>query len=139
MKQCKSPTSSKEDQNSVRSVPLSLTFAQLHQSPSPSLLHRRKQTRLSIYPVSEDGKETLSIVTNKILSTIRPSITSTTTISLLAIKADVRSVNEELTRLNSPQLRRLNVSEKYINEAKKLYFNPEWKVFTPRALVAQAF
>ena len=70
---------------------------------------------------------------------MRSSIASTTTISLLALKPDLRSTNEDLTRLNSPQLRRLNVSEKYISEAKKLYFNPEWKIFTPRALATQVY
>lgn len=130
------------ERKSARSLPLKLTFTQLHHSPA--VFHRPKQSRLSICPAFDQGsRENLAVVTSKLpvttTTTTRSSIVSTTTISLLAIKADPRSSNEEYNRLNSPQLRRLNVSEKYINEAKKLFYNPEWKVFTPRSLVAQVF
>ena len=52
---------------------------------------------------------------------------------------DYRLPNDHLVRLNSPQLRQLNVSDKYINEAKKLYYNAECKIFTPRLSITQVF
>lgn len=138
LKQSNASPTINADRKSARSLPLTLTFNQLHQSPL--VLNRRKPSRLSICPISEhSNKENLSLMNNKLSTTTRSSIASTTTISLLSIKAESRSPHEDSNRLNSPQLRRLNVSEKYINEAKKLYYNPEWKIFTPRALITQVF
>jgi hypothetical protein len=42
------------------------------------------------------------------------------------------STIDKYVRLQTAQLRRLHVSEKYMNEAKTLYFNPASKVFVPR-------
>jgi hypothetical protein len=39
---------------------------------------------------------------------------------------------DEYVRLQTTQLRRLHVSEKYMKEAKKLYFNAASKSFVPR-------
>ena len=59
-KQCKSPTSVQSDKSSIKSSPLSLSYADLHQSPSTSPKSRRRQARLSIFPAPTNKRDSIS-------------------------------------------------------------------------------
>jgi hypothetical protein len=127
-KQYKPPTSTEQKKSPHRGSPLSLSYAQLRRVSPPLPLKGWKQQRLSIFQTSDDKRNSISILSDKISLSSRPSITATPTKSLLPSKANAGC---NLVRLQTPQLRRLNVSEKYMNEAKKLYFDANCRSFVP--------
>jgi hypothetical protein len=140
-KKSQSPTSSQQNKNSSRSSPLLLTYAQLHCVPPPVPVRRSTRARLSIFPVAEDKQTNISVVSSKVSSVSKsysPS-PSSTTITLLSPKAEQHLPEDHLVRLHTPQLRSLNVSDKYMNEAKKLYYNVNCRSFVPRVGVTQVF
>jgi hypothetical protein len=138
-KQCESPVSTEQEKSSIPNTPLLLTYAQLHQLPPPSRVRRPTYAHACIDPILNDKRNSISVVNSKVFFTSRPSDSSTTTISLLPTKDNYEIVNDNFVRLKTPQLRRLSVSEKYINEAKKLYFNPDCRIFVPRVAIGQVF
>jgi len=86
-----------------------------------------------------DKRNSMSIINDKISFTPNPAVSSTTTISLLSNKVNSRLATDNLVRLHTPQLRRLNVSEKYLDEAKKLYFDADCRSFVPRLSITEVF
>jgi hypothetical protein len=73
----------------------------------------------------------MSLVNEKISFKPNPSTSSTSTISVLSNKANSRLASDNLVRLHTAQLRHLNVSEKYLEEAKNLYFDADCRSFVP--------
>ncbi len=136
----KKTTSPESEKTSPRGSPLLLTYAQLHRASPPLPAKRFTGARLSIYPISEDKRTSITVISSKLSPVARPSRASvtSTTISLLSPKVEQPPLPDgNLVRLHTPQLRRLNVSDKYINEAKKLYYNANCRSFVPRVGIAQ--
>ncbi|CAF3642575.1 unnamed protein product [Rotaria sordida] len=104
--------------------PLVLSYAQLHRPEQ-----QRDKHQLSQHHTSVDQLTGVSIATSKLSSSSNPSLTSTVLPSLIE---ELHLPTNHLVRLHTPQLRRLNISDKYINEAKELYFDATSKVFLPR-------
>ena len=95
--------------------PLSLTFAQLHHAQLSPRSKKKSQSHTSLLPSLNNKRNSLSIH--------HPNVSTNN--------------QEKYVRLPSSQLRRLHVSSKYIEEAKKLYFNPVSKIFVPRHSVTE--
>jgi hypothetical protein len=129
-KYSRSPTLTKQEKSSPQRSPLLLNYAQLHKS-------RSRQARLSIYQIPNDKQHGMPNVNEKPLPTSKASAASTTTASSIPTKVGLP--HDNLVRLNTPQLRRLNVSEQYMNEAKKLYFNADCKIFVPYTSTTAVF
>lgn len=117
------------DQYSIPVRPLLLNYSQLHRSNQQLVKHRASQHRLSI-----DKLSSISTNTSKCSFTSSPSMTST---PLPSLNEEVHLPTNNLVRLRTPQLRLLNISDKYINEAKELYFDATSRVFVPRAVAMQ--
>lgn len=99
--------------NEVRQSPLSLTYFQLHHAQ----MKTKSQASYSLSPLSNNKQNRMSIVAES------PSQEQLT--------------HDEYIRLHTSQLKRLHVSDKYMKEAKKLYFNPASKVFVPRRSIVE--
>ncbi|CAF2205681.1 unnamed protein product [Rotaria magnacalcarata] len=94
-----------------------------------------KQKNVSSHPISDKRRSSISSGASKISSNSKVTVLSTATAPIIATRPAFRLSNTELVRLNTPQLRRMNVSEKYMAEAKKLYFNAYCKSFVPRVVI----
>jgi hypothetical protein len=118
------------DENTNGNInPLSITYSQLHQAQHPSPTKKKSETRFSIYPLLNNKRNNLSGINNDILLSSKSTSSSTTN--------QRRLTNDKYIRLPISQLRRLHVSNKYIKEAKTLYFNATSKVFVPRHSIVQ--
>ncbi|CAM2698596.1 unnamed protein product [Rotaria socialis] len=107
--------------------PLLLNYSQLHRSNQQREHDRPSQSRASIDKLSDVSivKRKFSVATSS--STVLPSLVQ-----------EVRLPTNHLVRLRKPQLRLLNISDKYMHEAKELYFHATSKVFVPRMSTMQA-
>ncbi|CAF1043940.1 unnamed protein product [Rotaria sp. Silwood1] len=100
--------------------PLLLSYSQLHR---PAL--QRDKYRLSQPPMPVDKLNGISVASSKLSLSSSPSLTSTVLPSLIE---ELHLPTNHLVRLHTPQLRCLNISDKYINEAKELYFDATSKI-----------
>ncbi|CAF0775010.1 unnamed protein product [Rotaria sordida] len=119
-------------QNNVSIHPIS---DNTHNSVSIHPTSDTERNNVSIHPISNKKRNNISSVNNKLNSISKTTMSSKTTAPLLSTISEQRKLNNNLVRLNTSQLRRLNVSEKYINEAKKLYFNIPCRSFVPRVAI----
>ncbi|CAF2979417.1 unnamed protein product [Rotaria sp. Silwood2] len=101
-------------------------------SASLHSISSNKRSSISIHPISDNKRNSISSVNNKLSSTLKTTKSSKTTAPLISTKYEQRLLNNNFVRLNTAQLRQLNVSEKYMNEAKKLYYNIPCRSFVPR-------
>ncbi|CAF0998910.1 unnamed protein product [Rotaria sp. Silwood1] len=121
-----------DKQNSVPVNPISDTKRNsvfLHSISS------NKRSSVSIRSISDKKRNSISSVNSKVSSTSKTTTSSKTKAPLSSTKPEQRLLNNNLVRLNTAQLRRLNVSEKYMDEAKKLYFNIPCRSFIPRVVM----
>lgn len=95
-----------------------------------ALLEKRRNSQSS--GVSKQSLNSKATATSTNTVPILPKPTTTT---ISTVRHNQRLSRTELVRLHTPQLRRLNVSEKYMAEAKKLYFNAYCKSFVPRVVM----
>ncbi|CAF0910464.1 unnamed protein product [Rotaria sordida] len=123
---------SDKKRNSVSLHPIS---DNTHNSVSIHPTSDTERNNVSIHPISNKKRNNISSVNNKLNSISKTTMSSKTTAPLLSTISEQRKLNNNLVRLNTSQLRRLNVSEKYINEAKKLYFNIPCRSFVPRVAI----
>ena len=116
-----SPGSIDEDKDSESTTrsPLSLTCAQLHQVPELPFVDRRQRAHYTLSPVCI-VRTTANGMTSAVFQPVLPKV-----------KANRAKRVKPLQRLGSAELRQLNVSEKYIKEAKKLYYHTNWRSFVP--------
>lgn len=121
-------SSSTDESDSGHINPLSLSYSQLYQKQKSSQTKRNSQTRYSIDPLTRDKRSSVSLVNTDI---------STSSDSTSSSSDHQQSSNDKYIRLHTSQLRRLHVSNKYIKEAKKLYFNAALRVFVPRHSIIQ--
>jgi hypothetical protein len=121
-------SSSSDESDSGHINPLSLSYSQLYQHKKSSQTKKNSQTRHSIDPLTRDKRSSVSLVNTDI---------STSSDSTLSSSYHQQSSNDKYIRLHTSQLRRLHVSNKYMKEAKKLYFNATLRVFVPRHSIIQ--
>jgi hypothetical protein len=112
------------------SGPLLLTYTQLHHVRVVSPQKRSTKALFSIFPTLSDKRSSISVVSSE--RSMRSTSSSSTSVSSSSTVTEHRLPSDTLIRLCTPQLRRLNVSEKYFDDAKKLYFNADCKSFIPR-------
>jgi hypothetical protein len=101
------------DISNRQSSPLLLTYFQLHRAQISKQKKKKTQTQYSFLPLLNEKSNNTSIDNHQLIS------------------------NDEYIRLQTSQLKRLHVSDKYIKEAKKLYFNAASKVFVPRRSIVE--
>ncbi|CAF3652564.1 unnamed protein product [Adineta steineri] len=116
--------STNSNNNNKQKCPLLLTYSQLYRAQPLSQMKKTPQAKFSIY----------SLLNNKHINK--------TTVNENSLSSSSSSDQQQLTtdryiRLRTPQLRRLNVSDKYMKEAKKLYFNVNCKVFVPYSSIVE--
>lgn len=104
--------------------PVVMTYSQLHRPDQ-----QQDKRRPSQYHVSAEKSSNVSVATSKISLSSNPSLAST---MLPSVIEELRLPINHPVRLQTAQLRRLHISEKYINEAKELYFDATARVFLPR-------
>jgi hypothetical protein len=138
-KQCQTPISTKQEKSSPCHSPLLLSYAQLQRLPPSSPIRRQKQEHLSIFPVADDKRNSMSLANREFSVKSGSSFSTRTPFCLSPSKTDRQLLNENFVRLHTPQLRNLNVSEKYLTEAKTLYFDVNCRSFIPRVSIAQIF
>jgi hypothetical protein len=120
----KTQSSASPDENNHGQVsPLLLHYSELHRPQIPSKTTNKSRTQLSIYSLLSNKRNHISAANKNV--------------SLSSHSTSSSPINDKYFRLPLSQLRRLQVSNKYIKEAKTLYFNPVSKVFVPRHSIVQ--
>ena len=106
----KNMSNSMSDISNAQSSPLLLTYFQLHHAQISSQTKKKKtRTQYSFLPLlNEKSNDNHQLI-----------------------------FNDEYIRLQTSQLKRLHVSDKYIKEAKKLYFNAASRVFVPQRSIVE--
>jgi len=154
-KQNQSPTLTNEDSKSCESIILSVDYKQLYQqqsqrlpSPVPVPIKQEKRPRKSsISPSSSHRRDSVCNRPSRRLSIRsrpsvdlgrkRSSVSSLSGTSSVSTKSNLNFGNQTYVRLSPTALRRLNVSQQYIREASKLYYNVKCKSFVPRISITK--
>lgn len=111
------------------------TFNEKRKSVYVQAISNDKRKLTSVQSMSETKRNSVAVVNSKLSPMPRESISSSTTLPTLSPSPERRLSTNQCVRLGSAQLRRLRVSDKYMNEAKKLYFNAPCRSFIPRVAI----
>jgi len=117
---------STNENNDQRISPLFLTYSQLFRTQHPSQMKKASETRSSMFPLLNNKRNHIPNVNRNISLSLEPSSLSTDQQQL---------TTNQYIRLRPTQLRRLHMTEKNTQEAKKLYFNAASKVFVPYSAI----
>jgi hypothetical protein len=117
---------STNENNDQRISPLFLTYSQLFRTQHPSQMKKASETRSSMFPLLNNKRNHIPNVNRNISLSLEPSSLSTDHQQL---------TTNQYIRLRPTQLRRLHMTEKNTQEAKKLYFNAASKVFVPYSAI----
>lgn len=118
-KKTKLAISIEDDHPTHQMSPLSLTYAQLYHGDLSPRSKKKSQSQTSLLPPINNSNKRNSLSNRRNNTKEAPPNP------------------DKYIRLPIAQLRRLQVSSKYIKEAKKLYFNAATKVFVPRHAIVE--